>query len=258
MLKEGIGINLYSIRNYLDSEAHFLEAAKALREMGYSHMQFSGAPFDAPMIKRVTDAVGMRISLTHVPIDRIINDTEALMDEHDMIDCKNIGLGMMPMEDMKDEERCKKTIEALNAAGKRMEARGFRFFYHHHHFEFFRFGEKTVFDMLADAPYINFTLDTYWLQYGGVDIADTVKRLAGRVDCLHLKDYMITPNAAKNGFEPTFAPVGDGNIDFAKIIAAARDAKTKYFLVEQDNAALLPDTLGQVARSAAYLDKNFD
>ena len=30
MIKEGLGLNQFSIRNYLDTEEHFLEAAKAL------------------------------------------------------------------------------------------------------------------------------------------------------------------------------------------------------------------------------------
>ena len=256
MIREGLGLNLFSIRNYLDTEEHFLEAAKKLKEMGYSYMQFSGAPFNAEMIKRVIDATGMKVVLTHVPMDRILNDTEALMDEHASIGCYNIGLGMMPIDAMKDEALCRETIEKLNDAGKRMAARGFKFFYHHHHFEFFKFGEKSVFDMLIDAPYINFTLDTYWIQYGGNDVVETIKKLKGRIECVHLKDYMIAVNAEGKGFEPRFAPVGDGNIDFARAIEAARESGAKYFLVVQDNAAVLPDTLGQVERSVRYVAEN--
>ena len=117
MIKEGLGLNLFSIRNYLDTEEHFLEAAKALKEMGYSYIQFSGAPFDPQMIKRVIDATGLKVVLTHVPMDRILNDTEALMDEHASIGCYNIGLGMMPIDAMKDEALCRETIDKLNEAG---------------------------------------------------------------------------------------------------------------------------------------------
>ncbi len=256
MIREGLGLNLFSIRNYLDSEEHFKNALTALKNMGYSYVQFSGAPFDAQMIKRAIDEVGLPVVLTHVPFDRIINDTEALMDEHELIGCKNIGLGMMPLDDVKDSERRVKAIAALNAAGERMARRGFKLFYHHHDFEFIRYGDKTVFDMLIDAPYINFTLDTFWLQSGGVDIVDTIARLKGRIECIHLKDYMIVFKEDGGWVKPCFAPVGDGNINFAAVIDAAREAGAKYFLVEQDNAASLPDTMGQVERSVRYVDKN--
>ena len=256
MIREGLGLNLFSIRNYLADEESFKNALKELKAMGYTYVQFSGAPFNAQMIKRVIDEVGMPVVLTHVPMDRIINDTEALMDEHELIGCKNIGLGMMPLDAMYEEQKCRDTIAALNEAGKKMAARGFKLFYHHHHFEFFKFGDKSVFDMLMEAEYINFTLDTYWIQYGGNDVVETIKKLKGRIECVHFKDYMIAINAEGKGFEPRFAPVGDGNIDFARALEAARESGAKYFLVEQDNAAVLPDTMAQVERSVKYVDKN--
>jgi len=87
------GLNLFSIRNYLDTEGHFLEAAKALKEMGYSYIQYSGGAFEPERIARVSAATGLPVVLTHVPMNRIVNDTQALMEEHDKFGCKNIGFG---------------------------------------------------------------------------------------------------------------------------------------------------------------------
>lgn len=249
------GLNLYSIRNYLDTEEHFLEAAKHLKEMGYSYIQYSGGVFDPDRIARVSAQTGLPVVLTHVPMDRIINDTQLLMEEHNKFGCKSIGLGAMPPDAIADDVKCKSMIEQLNRAGEIMQKNGFSFFYHHHHFEFFKHGEQTVFDyIIENAPYINFTLDTYWLQYGGVNIGDTVDRLKGRICCVHLKDYMIsTVPGQTGGFAPVFAPVGDGNIDFASLIPRMKAAGAQYFLVEQDNAATLPNTMEQVARSIRYI-----
>ena len=254
-----VGLNLYSIRNYLDTEENFLFAANELKKMGYSYIQYSGGAFDADMIKRVSEAAELPVVLTHVPMDRIINDTDALMAEHAKFGCKYIGLGSMPRDVIFDKEKLQQTVADLDAAGERMEQNGYKFFYHHHHFEFFRHDGETVFDyVLKNAPHINFTIDTYWLQYGGVDVCDTIDRAAGRVACIHLKDYMIAyKDGDKPGFEPRFAPVGDGNIDFFKVMNHAAAAGCEYYLVEQDNAAKLDDTLEQVARSARYLNANF-
>jgi sugar phosphate isomerase/epimerase len=191
-------------------------------------------------------------------MDRIVGDTQALMEEHAKFGCKNIGLGAMPPDAIADEVRCKQMIEQLNKAGEVMQQNGFSFFYHHHHFEFFKHGGQTVFDyIIENAPYINYTLDTYWLQYGGVDVGATIDRLKGRICCVHLKDYMIT-NTPENpgGFTPVFAPVGDGNIDFVSLLPRMRAAGAQYFLVEQDNAATLPDTMEQVGRSIKYIKAN--
>lgn len=252
------GLNLYSIRNYLDTEEHFLEAAQKLREMGYSYMQYSGGAFDPDRIARVSRQTGLPVVLTHVPMNRIVEDTQALMEEHEKFGCKNIGLGAMPPAEIADENRCKAMIEQLDRAGEIMKANGFSFFYHHHHFEFFKHNGMTVFDyIIKNAPNINFTLDTYWLQYGGVDIGATIDRLKGRICCVHLKDYMITNSSdAIGGFSPAFAPVGDGNIDFAALIPRMKAAGAQYFLVEQDNAATMPDPMAQVQRSIEYIKNN--
>ena len=252
------GLNLFSIRNYLDTEEHFLEAAKQLKQMGYAYIQYSGGPFDADMIARVSHEADLPVVLTHVPFDRIVNDTEKLMEEHAKFGCTRIGLGAMPFDAVNDPDKCRSIVASLDKAGEIMEKNGFSFFYHHHHFEFAKMDGQTVFDyMVENAPHINFTLDTYWLQYGGVDIGATVDKLKGRIGCVHLKDYMIVKGQGPAGFEPRFAPVGDGNIDFAALLPRMRAAGAEYFLVEQDNAATLPDTMEQVGRSIRYIHQYY-
>ena len=252
------GLNLFSIKNLLDTEENFLATAYKLKEMGYSYIQFSGAPYDSDMIARVSSASQLPVVLTHVPMDRILNDTDALMLEHDKFGCKNIGLGMMPLATILNKEELYKTVEALDNAGAKMNKNGFKFFYHHHHFEFYKYDGETVFDyILKNAENINFTLDSYWLQFGGVDICKTVDKLKGRIECVHMKDYMIAIKAGeKLEVKPRFAPVGDGTIDFKAFVEHATAAGAKYFLVEQDNASKLPDTLGQVERSIKYITEN--
>ena len=256
-----VGLNLFSIKNLLTTEEEFFNTTKALKEMGYAYMQFSGAEFVPERIKRVSESLSMPVCLTHVPMDRILGDTDALMADHEKFGCRNIGLGMMPLDVLLSEERFLKTVEELNAAAERIEARGFSFFYHHHHFEFLKHDGETVFDyMIRNAPHINFTLDTYWLQYGGVDVCKTIERLRGRIRCVHLKDYRIEAKWDEKGnvkMDPVFAPIGDGTLDFAAILPKAHEAGAAHFLVEQDNASDMEDPLAQVERSIRYLNTHF-
>ena len=253
---KNVGLNLYSIRNLIKTEEEFLDTANKLREMGYAYMQFSGAEYDAARIKRVSEASGLPIRLTHVPMDRVIHDTDALMAEHESFGCHNIGIGMMPFEFLTDGEAFKRKVEELNHAALHMKKNGFSFFYHHHQFEFLKRDGETLFDyILKNAPAVNFTLDTYWLQYAGVDVLATIERLKGRVACTHLKDYQITvvDKDGKPEFKPTFAPVGNGLMNFPAIVEKMRESGAEYFFVEQDNAAKLPDTLGEVEQSIRYI-----
>ena len=251
-----VGLNLFSLRNFVTAgEEVFTDTLIKLKDMGYSYMQFSGGPIDADMLVRVSKNSGLPFVLTHAPVNDIIDDTDALMEKHAKFGCKNIGLGMMPMDTLQDFDLAKKIVDKLNIAGEKMAKNGFKFCYHHHHFEFYKFDGETVFDyMINNAPYINFTADTYWLQYGGQDILATLEKLTGRIECVHLKDYKIDLNASGLvGFAPRFASVGKGNIDFPKVIAKMRECGSKYFLVEQDDAPTYPDPLGQVEMSINYL-----
>lgn len=253
-----VGLNLYSIRNLIQNEKDFLDTACKLKDMGYSYMQYSGGPYDAEMIACVSKQSNMPVYLTHVPMDRILNDTEKLMEEHASFGCKNIGLGMMPPKVAANEFEFEKTVEALNVAAEKMQKNGFAFFYHHHQFEFFKRNGITLLEyMLKNAPYVNFTLDTYWAQFGGADVLALIEKMQGRIACVHLKDYQLTWKESDSTFNPAFAPVGDGNMDFKKIIENMKQSGAKYFFVEQDNAADLPDTLGQVQRSIEYIKSNF-
>ena len=253
-----VGLNLYSVRSLIKTEEDFLKTTKKLKEMGYTFMQFSGAPFNAEMIKRVSEECNMPVVLTHVPFDRICNDTENLVKEHLLFGCKNIGIGSMPEKSWGEEEVTLDRIKKLNEAGAKIKALGSKLFYHNHHSEFIRLKNgQTVFEyMIENAPNINFTLDSYWVQVGGLDPATFAKKLKGRIECVHLKDYRITKKPRDDGeflFEPKFAPVGDGNLDFKKIVKAFKKAGTKYFLVEQDDAIDYEDPLYQVERSVKYL-----
>ncbi len=254
-----VGLNLYSIRNLIGSEEDFLATAHKLREMGYDYLQYSGGEYDPARIGRVSEAAGLPVCLTHVPMERILNDTDALMAEHESFGCRNIGLGAMPREILIEDERFKQTVVALDAAAEKMEQNGFRFFYHHHQFEFMKRNGETLFDyMLKNAPHVNFTADTYWLQYAGVDVLAALEKMKGRIACTHLKDYAIkyVEKEGKKEFKPTFAPIGCGNMDFAAIVQKMRESGAEYYFVEQDNAADHPNPLGEVEASVRYI-KNY-
>ncbi len=253
-----VGLNLFSIRDLIKTEESFETTAQKLKEMGYDFLQFSGAPFDAPMIKRVSEKTGIPIALTHVPADRIIDDTDALTDEHLSFGCKNIGLGHLSPAIIENEDEGRAYAEKLNGAGRRIAEKGCKFFYHNHHSELYKWSNgKTFLEyLLENCPYINFTLDTYWLQFGGVSVLEYVKKFKGRIECVHLKDYTVKIDENKKG-KPDFAPVGSGNINFCDIIPEMINSGVKYFIVEQDNANAAPDPLAQVEMSVKYLKENF-
>jgi len=82
----------------------------------------------------------------------------------------------------------------------------------------------------ADSRHLKAEIDTYWIQAGGGDPVEWIRKCAGREPLLHLKDMGITP-----GREVRMAEIGEGNLNWPAILKAAEQAGVEYLLVEQDN-----------------------
>lgn len=253
------GLNLYSLRRLIGTEDGFRDTLLALKDMGYAHVQYSGGPYEPERIARVSRETGLPIVLTHQPLQRILEEPDELMREHESFHCRHIGLGSMPGGLIADASLFRAAADALEAVCRRMRKNGFTLTYHHHNYEFIRHGNETAFDYIVNQTSLDVTVDTYWLQYGGADVLKTVDRLAGRISCLHLKDYRTNHTVTAEGkhlYVPGFAPVGDGVLDFSAIVQHAKAAGTRYFLVEQDDAQDYPDPMEQVRRSIDYIKNN--
>lgn len=250
------GLNLFSLRDLVQTQKGFAEVLQKVKQMGYSYIQISGVPLSSKIIAEESNNAGLPIYLTHSSIDKILNDTEGVMAENAVFGCKNIGLGYFLPETICDENKCKDTISKLNEVAIKMKKEGFTFFLHNHHNEFLKYGNQTVIDyILENAPEIHFIVDTYWVQYGGVNTVSFLDKLKGKAECIHLKDYKLRPQNNSAWCEPHFAPVGSGTLDFKAIVQAAKKAGTKYFFVEQDDAVDYPDPLDQVRQSIDYITK---
>lgn len=228
-----IGAQLFTLRNYLQNEKDFRFTMKKVAEIGYKSVQLSAiGPIRPEFIRETCDEFGLKIVLTHSKPDRILNDTDALIKEHDILGCDYIGIGMMP-----DKYRTKEWLEHFamdyKEPAKKIAAAGKKFMYHNHNVEFEKFDGKRIIETLMEdftAEEMGFTLDTYWVQAGGADIYYWIDALKDRIPCVHLKDMSV------KGWEYRMAAVGSGNMNFPKIMEAfEKTGCVKYALVEQDD-----------------------
>ena len=81
------------------------------------------------------------------------------------------------------------------------------------------------------------------MQAGGASIVEYMDMLKGRLPCIHLKDFK---------YDRLYAPIGEGNINFNAVAAAAEAAGTEYMLVEQDDC-YGEDPFDCLKRSCQYL-----
>ena len=229
-----IGAQCYTVRAFTQTERDFRIAMRRIADIGYTAVQLSAiGPIDPKVIRGICDENGLSIVLTHTNPERILSDVDAVIREHETLGCKYIGIGSMP-----DRYRNADWIDRFAAdyfePARAIRAAGKLLMYHNHNFEWEKLPSgKNMMDTLLDglpADLMGVTLDTYWVQAAGADICDWIDKLQDRIPCVHLKDMAI------KGFEQRMAAVGEGNIDFQKILKQlTKLGTTEHILVEQDN-----------------------
>lgn len=225
-----IGAQFYTLRDFCKTPEALAETMKRVADIGYTTIQLSGVcAYDPQWMAEELKKDGLTCNLTHFDFNRIANDTDAVVAEHNVYGCKYIGVGSMPGGVAHFDE----FVERAKPAGKRIAELGSMLMYHNHNMEYTKRDGKTYMELLSElfAPEeLGFTLDTYWVKEGGYDPVEEVKRLKGRLPCVHFKDMKVMDDGSHR-----FSWVGGGCLDFEKIISAMEDAGTKYAFIEQDN-----------------------
>ena len=225
-----IGAQFYTLRDMCKTPEGLAESLKRVADMGYRYVQISGTCAYAPeWMKTELEKNGLKCVLTHVPGTRILGDTRQLIADHDVFGCDRIGLGWFGFNDDQSEQSWDYFMAHYVPAAKKLKEGGKLFMYHNHDQEFRHRDGKTILRRLSEevpADIMGFTFDTFWAQAGGADPAQCLEMLSGRIPCIHLKDY---------AYGRKMAVVGEGNINFERVLAAAEKGGTEYLLVEQDD-----------------------
>ncbi len=143
-------------------------------------------------------------------------------------------------------EDCKKSAGILNSMGEVCKSQGMELCWHNHDKEFATMEEGTPFEFLmnnTDKDLVKCELDVFWVQKGGANPLEILKKYEGRFRILHLKD--MTGDDRR-----TFECVGSGIIDFPAILKEAQKQGIKHFMLEYDNVV---DGMTCLKTSGQYL-----
>lgn len=226
-----IGAQMYTVREFTKTPPEIARTIGRLKAIGYDAVQVSAiGPIEPAELARICQGEGVTIAATHTPWQRLVDEPQAVIDEHHLWGCKYVAIGGIPSGYNTEEGYARFGREASEVA-RRLAQGGLVFGYHNHAFELEHFNGKTGLEILmehSDPQWVTFEIDTYWIQFGGGDPVQWIRRAAGRMPLLHLKDMVA------HGWEQRMAEVGEGNLNWPAILDAARDAGTVWYLVEQD------------------------
>ena len=229
------GIQLYSVRDFMNTEEEIRTTFRKLKNMGYDQVQTAGCAVDYEVFGKIAEENGMEIIGTHDDFEVMKNDFERALNNHRLLHTANMGIGGRKYESVSDVLQF---IEDANAVAEKVAQYGMKFTYHNHSHEFYRWENgKTTMDMLAENFHpenVTFVLDTYWVQQGGGDIRHWIEKLKGRIDILHLKDMKRIAGDNNTAIQQ-ITEIGNGNLYWEGILAAARECGITYYIVEQDH-----------------------
>lgn len=238
-MKTVLGAQMYTLRDYTKTPKDIDTTLGKVKALGYDAVQMSAwGPIDPKELKSLFDKHQLTMICTHTPTDRIMNDIDAVIEEHKLWDCKYIGMGAMPAEYRGDGDAVRKFVRDIQPICQKIADAGLMFIYHNHHFEFMKVeGKKTIMDILleeTDPAWFQFELDTYWVQAGGADPAQWIRKVAGRMDVIHFKDMEIIASDEGPGVKQIMCEVGEGNLNMMECIRACGEAGVQWHVVEQD------------------------
>lgn len=241
----GVGVQLYSIRDAMDADVP--GSLKKVSDMGYKYVELAGysegkfyghAP--AEFNKMVKD-LGMEVLSSHTQVEAAgitMDNAKIMADAHAELNAKYCVQPWVQEED-RHIEYYKKMVGDLNQVGQVMKEVGIQFGYHNHNFEFADFnGVVPYYDILLagmDPDLITMEIDLYWVSKAGQDPVEMFNKYPGRFQLFHLKDMFEATAPYFDIQKEDIAPVGEGLINFKRIMAAKEKAGMKYFIVEDDN-----------------------
>ena len=232
MPKPTVHIELWGVRRELESD--FEGTLAKVAEIGYEYVQFYGnfGGKTAAEVRAILDKHDLKCVASHqgayLEPERNAQAVAFLRE----LGVKFCAIPSWPIEKLRpDNPGFADTVRLFKELVALYRDNGIRLSYHNHEREFEKTADgSTLMDnLLAAIPELDFEIDTCWAKYAGADPAEYIKKYKGRVDIIHLKDYVPVEKSYK------LCPVGHGIQDFPAILAAAERAGTKHIVVEQDN-----------------------
>lgn len=264
--KKVIGLQLYTVRDAMAKDP--VGTLEKVAKLGYNSVEgatYTGTELFYGMrakdFANVLSHTGLMMPSAHYRLGEelvngasqmgtILNDWKKAVNDAAEAGIKYMVCAYLSQSERGDLEHYKKVAGLLDVAGQTCKQSGIQLCYHNHDFEFVQENGQYPYEVLlssTDPETVKMEMDLYWTTKAGQDPVALFNKYPGRFPLLHMKDMDNTP-------EKKFTEVGNGVIDFKKILAQSKKAGVKYFFVEQD---ICPgDPFDSIAKSIGYIKKN--
>lgn len=237
-----IGVVPWTLRHQVFTVEQVKNTYEKLHALGFDGIE-SGLGTGIGLSAAEDLALLKEYSLTPCSVYTDIKDPEKAVETAKQYGVTVLGAPSIPGIMMRRADGFYAYAEELNRLAEPFRGTGIRLQYHNHSQEFRNFPElngKSGLQILienTDPELMAFELDVFWASAAGCDPVEWIEKLKGRIPIIHYKDYAVDCASEIVGLGDVprmFAEVGQGNLNWKAITAAARDAGVEWYNIEQD------------------------
>jgi sugar phosphate isomerase/epimerase len=234
-----LSIQLYSLRDAAKEDLRGV--IEKVARMGYEGVELAGLHGHAPVeVRKWLDDLGIVASSAHCGVYNADKRAE-VEDEAIALGHRHL-VGGFGRDSFASEASIRELSDRVSSAAAHFVPRGFSVGLHNHWWEF---DAPNKGDLLLElCPAVHPQLDVYWVQVGGADPVQYLRKYAGRAQLVHLKDGPLDKSLPMTA-------VGKGKVDIAGVVRAAREIGVQWGIVEIDRCD--GDMVTAVRESHDYL-----
>ncbi|MED1562316.1 xylose isomerase [Alkalihalobacillus alcalophilus ATCC 27647 = CGMCC 1.3604] len=248
MMSIPIAIQLYTLRNEL--ELDFRGTLEKVAQLGYNGVELAGyAGLKVEEVKDILDELNLKVSSSHVPIERLEQELPQVIKEQKILGSKYIVVPFV-LPERRNDKAYYELISFLNETAEQCEKEGLTLCYHNHDFELEHLEDgRKVLKAILDDTKVSAEFDIYWLTKADETPSKWLKNYQGRTPLVHLKDMTLDE-------EKFFAELGTGGVDLEEVLKMGTENDVQWWVVEQDESRISP--LESIEISINHLKKMAD
>ena len=233
------GLALYTVRDAMEKNPK--KTLQAVSEAGYGYIEAAGykdgkfygfSPKEFKAHLASLELIPLSTHQSSVSLENaasMMADVKAAGFEYFVVPVPPMGLFINDDNGMNMKGGVENLATILTTLGKQARALDLKLLYHNHDFEFIEDARGlVVIDYLlenCDPKYVNFQMDLHWVTKAKADPLAYFEKYPGRFKLWHVKDM---------DSQGRFAPVGNGIIDFGRILNEKEQSGMQAYFVEQD------------------------
>lgn len=248
-----LGIEAYTFRKSFP--VNVAATLDTIRMMGFTELEGGAGSISPVEFKKLCDARGISIPSMGVGYEFLNKYPDSLASMAAQLGATYVMCAWIPHKNgVLTFQDAVKAVDDFNRIGKYLKEHGIIFCYHAHGYEFQTHESGTLLDYIiknTNPEYVSFEMDIFWIQFGGGDPVELLKKYGERWKLMHLKDMRKGTKKDLTGLTgpENDVALGTGELNIPDILREANKIGIKHFFIEDESN----NVNAQVPKSIRYL-----